>query len=78
MDEFIAQEQAMYCMHARTALKLSSDEYNPHSIPNTTDDEPSVDLLSTTPFLAAVYNKTFGTLFKQKVGSNIKLKCSKC
>ena len=78
MDEFIAREQTMYCLHARSALNLSCDEFNPHTVPNITDDEPSVDLLSTAPFLAAVYNKTFGILSKQKVGSNIKLKCSKC
>lgn len=78
MDEFIAREQSMYCIHARTALKLTSDEFNPHSVPDTIDDEPSVDLLSTSPFLAATFNETFGILSKQKVGSIIKFKCNKC
>ena len=43
---------ALYCIHAKTALKLASEEFDPNSVPEYDDEESSVDLLSTSPFLA--------------------------
>ena len=77
IDGFIKCEQALYCIHARTALKLASEEFDPNSVPEC-DEESSVDLLSTSPFLAVAYNSSYGLISRQTVGSTIKFRCNRC
>ena len=81
-DEFVRRDQTLYCIHAATAFKLASSDFNPKSIPvhSITDDEHNVfvDLLSTSPFLAACYSGSFGLISRHKVGNSYKFICQQC
>ena len=52
IDRFINHKQALHCIHAKTALKLASEEFDLNSVPECDDEEQSIDLLSTSTFLA--------------------------
>ena len=58
LDAFHQREVRQYCVHLRTTLKLANTEFYVHSLPSdrTLDSDPFVDILSISPFLAAVYD----------------------
>ena len=78
IDGFIKREQGLYCIHAKTALKLASDDFDPNSVPQNDDVDTFVDLLSTTPFLAVAYNNSYGLISRQSVGNTTKVRCNRC
>ena len=80
LDDFHQREVGQYCIHLRTALKLDSTEFNVHSISSdeTIDSDPFVDILSTSPFLAAVYDGSSYGLVSCTQAAARKFKCSHC
>ena len=82
LDDFQQQEVRQYCihLHIRIAVKLASTEINVHSIPNdeTLDPDPFVDILSTSPFLAVVYDGTTYGFISCTQAAARKCKCSHC
>lgn len=80
LDDFQQREVGQYCIHLRTAVKLASTEFNVHSVPSdeTLDPDPFVDILSTSPLLAAVYDETTYGLISCTQAAARKFKCSHC
>lgn len=66
ITHFTKREEATYCLHAKAALKLSSEEFNIHSA-HVDDINEFVDILSTTPLLAiACSDGSYGLISKRK------------
>ena len=64
--------------HLRTALKVANTELDIHSYPSDQNPDPFVDILSTPPFLAAVYEGTSYGLISCTQAATMKFKCSHC
>ena len=80
LDAFRMREVTQYCVHLRTALKLASTEFDVHCIPSdeALNPDPFVDILSTSPFLAAVYDGTTYGLISCTQAAARKFKCNHC
>ena len=78
LDSFLERERSHYCIHLRTAVKIASTEFDIHSFPNEESPDPFVDILSTSPFLAAVYDGATHALISSTQSATNKYKCSNC
>ena len=79
LDEFIKREENNYCYHVKTLLKLSCAEFPVTSEPPPDSDEPTVDILSITPFRAAVYaENSYGMVARVDCGSQVHFRCTSC
>ena len=69
LEMFAIRESTHYCIHAIIAQKLSSQDFSATEVPEHSEEdiESSVDLLSTSPFLAAVYCTTSDWYLEQKL-----------
>lgn len=56
LDGFLKREESYYCIHLCTARKAANTEFDIYSIPIDENPDPFVDILSTSSFLAAVYD----------------------
>jgi hypothetical protein len=79
LETFAIRESTHYCIHAITALKLSSQDFSATEVPEHSEEriESSVDLLSTSPFLA-VYCTTYGLVSRVRTGGSSAFMCNHC
>ena len=77
-EEFLKREQSGYCLHIRSLLTLSSPTFE--IVANTDDPEsPTVDILSVTPFRAAIYDgECYGLVVRNTYGSKVQYRCMSC
>ena len=80
LEMFAIRESTHYCIHAIIAQKLSSQDFSATEVPEHSEEdiESSVDLLSTSPFLAAVYCTTYGLVSRVRTGGSSAFTCSHC
>jgi hypothetical protein len=78
INRFLKREESCYCIHLRTAIKLADAEFDIHSLPSDESPDPFVDILSVSPFLAAVYDGTTCGLVSCTQAATMKFKCSHC
>lgn len=72
-EEFLERERSVYCLHIRSLLTLSSPTYE---IAAGSDDpeNPTVDILSVTPFCVAIYDsQCYGLVVRNTYVSKIQL-----
>ena len=78
MDDFLKREESYYYIHLRTTIKLASTEFDMHSFSSDECPDPFVDILSTSPFLAAIYNRSTHGLISCTQSTTMKFKCCHC
>lgn len=78
LDGFQKREESNYCIHLRTAYKLAGTEFDVHSFPSEDISDPFVDILSTSLFLAAVYDGATYGLISCTQALTMRFKCSHC
>ena len=79
LDEFVEREASNYCLHVQTLLALNSSEFPVTNVSPRDPDEVTVDILSITPFRAAVYDGTsYGMIVRVHYGSQVHFRCTTC
>ena len=79
LDVFVERETSNYCLHVQTLLALNSSEFPVTNVSPRDPDEVTVDILSITPFRAAVYDGTsYGMIVRVHYGSQVHFRCTTC